>query len=114
MRHMYCTGIDKRFNASVDQVSGEAELALLTEIAQTGTEGYYPWGRSKKAIVKSLMNRDSESTLLRKVHADNVRIHHYSHALYLHGVTGPKYGKAKEEIEAVKEKFGMNAKAKSA
>ena len=110
---MYCTGIDKRFDASVDQVSGEAELALLTEIAQTGTEGYYPWGHSNKAIVKSLMKRDSESTLLCKVGGDNVRIHRYSHALYLHGVKkpNPKDEKLKEKITEVKEKFGMNAKS---
>ena len=113
MRYIYCTGIDKRFDASVDQVSGEAELALLTEIAQTGTEGYYPWAHSNKAIVKSLMNRDSEATLLRKVGMDTVRIHRYSHALYLHGVKEPNPTdvKLKEKIAEVKEKFRMNAKS---
>ena len=109
MRHIYCTEIDKRFDAHVDQVSGEAELALLKEIAQTGTKGYYPWGHSNKAIVKSLMNRDSEATLLRKVGMNNVRIHRYSHALYLHGVT--PNDKDADATEKVKEKFGMKAKS---
>ena len=113
MRHTYCTEIDNRFDVSVDQVSGAAELALLTDIAKTGTTGYNPRGHSNKAIVKSLMNRDSEATLLRKVGMDTVRIHRYSHALYLLGVKEPnsKDLELKKKIAEVKEKFRMNAKS---
>ena len=116
MRHMYCTEIDKGFQASVKQLCREQPevIKLLTAIAATGGKGFYTNDQHDDDIMLELMNRNSKSTLLRKVGQNDVRIHRYSHALYLHGVTEPEYEKAKEKIAAVKEMFGMNAKAKSA
>ena len=59
--------------------------------------------------IKALMERDSNSTLLRRVGADNVRIHKYPHALYLHGVKEPHEPNVEQKIKEVKEKFGINA-----
>ena len=118
MRHMYCTGIDKQFKDSVEQLCAEQPAAkkLLTAIAATGVEGFWTDDPHERMIKRELMNRDSNSTLLRKVDMSDVRIHRYSHALYLHGVIRPntKDEKLKEKIKEVKEKFGMTAKAKSA
>ena len=60
------------------------------------------------------MKRDSDLTLVRKQGASDVRIHRYSHALYLHGVKGPHERNVEDKIKEVKEKFGMKAKINSA
>ena len=70
------------------------------------------------ALITSLLERDSDSTLIQRV-GYNVRIHRYSHALFLHGVEEPgdpnKGDKEKDDmIKKVKEMFGMNAKINSA
>ena len=111
MRHMYCTGIDTKFKASVKQLRREQPEAikLLTAIAATGLEGLYTDDLDESDIMSELMNRDSSATLLRKVDAENVRIHRYSHALYLLGVEEPKPND--DRVNDVKKKFGMNAKS---
>ena len=112
MRHIYCTGIDAEFEASVKQLLREQPEAikLLTAIATTGVEGFRPRNQHEDDIMSELMNRDSKSTLLRKVTRNSVRIHRYSHALYLHGMKEPT-DKAEKEIKEVKEKFEMQAKS---
>ena len=115
MRHMYYTDIDGKFEASVEQLRREQPEAikLLTAIAATGVKGFRTNDLRELDIKRELMNRDSNSTLLRNVGDNNVRIHRFSHALFLQGVTGPnpKDEKLKEKITEVKEKFGMNAKS---
>ena len=107
LRHIYCTGIEKKFATSVDRLSEEAEIALLEQIAETGMVGYYPRGVGMKRRVRSLMTRNANETLLCKAGASNVRIHRYSHALYLHNVTG--VNNETEIINKVKQQFLMNS-----
>ena len=92
-------------------------------MAQAGAEGVLRRTANDDAIAE-LIERNSESTVIRRASSTNMRIHRYSHALYLHGVTGPNdtdavevIGKVTEDknvnetIKEVKEKFGMNAKS---
>ena len=123
MRHMYCTGIDAEFEASVKQIIRQQTESseLLKAIVATGVEGFCTSDLDEKqeGIMHELTNRDSSSTLLRKVTKHDVRIHRYSHALYLHGVTGPNPNPEDEKVEqnikdtikVVKDKFMMNAKS---
>ena len=93
---------------------GRKEKELLTQIAATGTKGFHAISRSDHDIVSGLMKRDSKSTLVRRRDATRIRIHDYSHALYLHGVKGPHEPNVEDKIKEVKEKFGMNPKSSSA
>ena len=113
MRYIYCTEIDEKYRSACEGLEKEPELHLLKVMAEAGAKGVGP-SAAKNTVFAKLGERDSKLTLVRSASETKVRIHRYSHALYLHGVTGPKYGKAKEKIEEVKKKFGMNAKAKSA
>ena len=111
MRHMYCTGIDTEFEASVKQLGREHPKAikLLTAIAATGVKGLYTDDLHESDIMSELINRDSSSTLLRKVDKNKVRIYRYSHALFLHGMKEPN--DKVQNTDDVKKKFGMNAKS---
>ena len=111
MRHMYCTEIDGEFEASVEQLRREQPEAikLLTAIATTGLEGFRTNDLHELDIQRELMNRDSNSTLLRKVTKNRMRIHRYTHALYLSGVKEPNPND--DKVNDVKKKFGMNAKS---
>ena len=104
LRHIYCTGIEKKFATSVDQLKEEAEIALLEQIAETGMVGYYPRGADMQRRVNSLMTRNANETLLCKAGASNVKIHRYSHALYLHNVTRLS---ETEVVNKVKQQFLM-------
>ena len=112
MRYIYCTGIDEKYRSACEELEEEPELGLLKVMAEAGAEGVGP-SAAKNTVFAKLGERDSKLTLVRSASETKVRIHRYSHALYLHGVTGPN-DKDAETIEKVKEKFGMNAKAKSA
>ena len=70
-------------------------------------KGIYIDDNAEDRMTERLLQRDSNSTLLRVV-GDNVRIHRYSHALYLHGVTGPHEPNVTDKIKDVKGKFGMH------
>ena len=108
---MYCTDIDGEFEASVKQLRRERpeEIKLLTAIAATGAKGFRTNDLHEDDIMSELMSRDSNLTLLRKVGKNNVRIHRYCHALYLHGVEEPNPND--DRVNDVKKKFGMNAKS---
>ena len=109
---MYYTDIDREYHRLCENLDKEPELNLLKHIAEAGANGVGPRALSNTVLAK-LSERDSDSTLLRKVRKNTVRIHRYSHALYLHGVkrTNPNDTKMEETIQAVKKKFGMNAKS---
>ena len=112
MRHMYCTDIDKEFKASVKQLrkAQPEEINLLKSIAETGVKGFFTDDSRNRSILSELMNRDSKLTLLCKVDKNSVRIHRYSHALYLHDVKEPT-DKEETKIKKVKEKYEMKAKS---
>ena len=107
---MYCTEIDEEYYRVCENLDKEPELKLLKEMAEAGAKGIGPRALPNTVLAK-LSERNSDSTLIRKVGKNNARIHRYSHALYLHGVTGPKDEKATDDIEKVKEKFRMKAKS---
>ena len=90
----------------------QTNLEVLKGMAEAGAKGVYHLAANDDAITE-LSKRDSDSTLIRTVEHTHVRIHRYSHALYLHGVErpNPKNETLKEKIAEVKEKFGMNAKS---
>ena len=79
-------------------------------MAQAGADGV-PHRAANNAAITELSKRDSDSTLIRTVGETHVRIHRYSHALYLNGVKGPDDEGVEKNITKVKEKFGMNAKS---
>ena len=79
-------------------------------MAQAGANGVYHLAANDDAITE-LTKCDSDSTLIRSTGAARVRIHRYSHALYLHGVKGPDTEDVEQKIQEVKGKFGMNAKS---
>ena len=90
----------------------EPRLQFLKVLAQAGGEGVL---RSVNFdAIDELSKRDSEATLIRRKGPSYFRMHHYSHALYLHGVKGPHEPNVEDKIKEVKEKFGMNAKVNSA
>ena len=91
----------------------QPQLEFLKVLAQAGRSGVAHHVDNVNAITE-LRKRDSDSTLIRSVWHCNCRIHHYSHALYLHGVKGPHEPNVEDKIKEVKEKFGMNAKVNSA
>ena len=113
MRRIYCTGIDKKYYRVCEGLKKEPQLDLLKVMAEAGAKGVGPYAASS-TVFAELGKRDSNSTLVRLVTENDVRIHRYSHALYLQGVTEPTDEKATENIEKVKKQFGMNDKAKSA
>ena len=90
----------------------EPRLEFLKALAQAGGEGVFR--SANKDAIDELGKRDSEATLIRRKGSSYFRMHHYSHALYLHGVKGPHEPNVEDKIKKVKEKFGMNAKVSSA
>ena len=88
------------------------QLEFLKVLAQAGGDGVLR--RVNKHAIDELSKRHSDSTLIRRKGDSNFTIHHYSHALYLHGVKGPHEPNVEDKIKEVKEKFGMNAKVNSA
>ena len=107
------TDIDMMFSSSVEFVSRGTLWELMERIAATGTKGFHPNSQGDHDRVSGLMKRDSESTLVRRQSPTRIRIHDYSHALYLHNVMSP-FSNAKDKIKEVKEKFGLHAKSSSA
>ena len=112
MRPTYCTEIDEEYYRACEKLDEEPELKLLKEMAEAGANGLGPRALPI-TVLANLSERNSHSTLIRKAGKNSVRIHRYSHALYLLGVKepNPKDVKLKEKIAEVKEKFGMNAKS---
>ena len=108
---MYCTGIDEEYYRVCEKLDKEPELKLLKEMAEAN--GLGPRALPITVLAK-LSKRNSDSTLIRRKGSSNFRIHHYSHALYLHGVKGPHEPNVEDKIKEVKEKFRMNAKVNSA
>ena len=90
----------------------EPELKFLKVLAQAGGDGLLD--NANFDAIDELSKRDSEATLICRKEDSNFTIHHYSHALYLHGVKGPHEPNVEDKIKEVKEKFGMNAKVNSA
>ena len=111
----YHTGIIGVFKEGNALIRSEGEKQLLAEIAATGTKGFTTHGKddAKDARLQGLLQRGSKATLVQRVNR-NVRIHHYSHALFLHGVEGPDDPKVEDKIKEMKEKFGVNEKINSA
>ena len=109
LQYTHHTGVIKSFkeaNRLIDR-EGAKEKLLLQKIAVTGMEGFRIVDYAERPIRVRLLQRDADSTLIRTV-GYNVRIHRYSHALYLHGVTGPHEPNVTDKIKDVKGKFGMH------
>ena len=105
-KHVCCTDIDNEYHLACRSLATEPHLKVLERIAQAGADGCEDADRW--TVWRLTYGRDSDSTLIRRVSAFNVRTHHYPHALYLHGVKGPNEPNVEQKIKEVKEKFKMN------
>ena len=100
-------GVDEHWSYNRKPAGDAEDMQLLRDIAIAGKGGVPMSGKdtNERSRIKALMERDSDSTVIHRVGADNVRIHNYHHALYLHGVKGPNEPNVEDKIKEVKEKF---------
>ena len=106
-KHISCAEVDAAYDHTCRAIRSMKEVTLLTKIAREGQDGYC-YAPDEEDRIDELMQRDSDSTVLREVGLTYVRIRHYSHALCLHGVNGPSDPDVEQKIKEVKKKFTTN------